>query len=114
MGGLENRFPIYRDGGSNPSPSAKLGAEGREVSLGWSILRSFASAPCPNCAYHLEFQLIDARCALMIICPACKSSIDLQDENASVWQSEQNLDAAEESLRRTVEQLNRELRKIGL
>ncbi len=84
------------------------------MSLGWSVLRSSVSAPCPKCGYHLDFQFVDARCGLVIICPACKSQVKLVDEDASVWKGGEDLDRTESDLRRTIDKLNRDLKRLGL
>lgn len=39
---------------------------------------------CPKCNYQDEIQLIDAKAEKLIFCNNCKSSIQLQNSNASV------------------------------
>jgi Zn finger protein HypA/HybF involved in hydrogenase expression len=60
---------------------------------------------CPKCTYSFEIQMIDVRLETINYCPNCKCSIQLKDQNASVYTSTNDINNALNELDKTIKNL---------
>lgn len=75
--------------------------------LSGELLRDLIEGSCPSCGYGFEIQLIDAYTQVYRRCPCCRTLIHLIDSGGSVHGAMQDVDAAMQSLTKTMKGLFR-------
>lgn len=68
--------------------------------------RAFVNVDCPNCGYGVDVQIISVRLESTIFCSCCKMSIQLVDEGASVYGSQEDMESALMVLERELKMLD--------
>ena len=66
----------------------------------------FVSVPCPSCGYGLDVELLSVRLEEGVFCPCCKIRIQLIDDDATLFGTQERIEAAFEDLKKTVGTLN--------
>ena len=67
---------------------------------------AFLSMACPSCAYAIDVELLSVRLQERVFCPCCKIRIQLIDNEASVFGSQEKLRAAFEDLEKAFDKLS--------
>lgn len=75
--------------------------------LSRTLLREFVHAPCPNCGFLLQVQLVDAHVQAYRRCPCCRLQIRFVEPDGSVSGSMSTVDAAMNQLQRAFDSFNR-------
>lgn len=66
----------------------------------------FISMPCPSCGYEVDVELLSIRLQERVFCPCCKFRIQVIDDHATVFGAQEEIEAAIEELKKTVEKLS--------
>lgn len=74
---------------------------------------AFIEIACPSCSYGIDVDLLSIRLQERVFCPCCKISIQLIDDNATLFAAEETIEAAVEDLTKSLQKLNTTI-KISL
>lgn len=82
------------------------------MSLSAALEEQLISVPCPQCGYEFDIELADVVCQVYRWCPCCRVRIRLSERRADVYGPLQDVDSAVRDLEKTIDKVNKELRRI--